>query len=66
MGISETIKTELHGLCQKIARLIGLKHGSVEKHCFHGELERQPGFIPLRMGSGFFYEVSNEHRQKIE
>jgi len=37
MNLPQTIKTELHSLCQKIAKLIGLKQGSVEIHCFHGE-----------------------------
>jgi hypothetical protein len=38
MGISETIKNELHSLCQKIAKLIGLKQGSVEIHCHKGKV----------------------------
>lgn len=37
MNISETIKTELQGLCRRIAELLHLKQGSIEIHCHRGK-----------------------------
>ena len=37
MNISETIKSELKDLCHRIAKLLGVRQGSVEIHYHKGE-----------------------------
>lgn len=36
-GVSDTIKSELKDLCKRIAKLLGVRKGSVEIHCYKGE-----------------------------
>jgi len=40
MNISDTIKSELKACCQRIAKLLGVRQGSVEIHCQNGEPKR--------------------------
>ena len=37
MTISETTKSELNVCCQRIVKLLRVKKGSIEIHCFQGE-----------------------------
>lgn len=35
--ITETLKNELKGACARIAKILGVRQGSVEIHCYRGE-----------------------------
>ena len=37
MNLTDTIKSELKDYCSRIAKLLGVRQGSVEIHCHHGE-----------------------------
>ena len=37
MNVTSLVKSELKDLCQRIAKLLEVRQGSVEIHCHHGE-----------------------------